>query len=964
MVLGIILFFALHYIGNTIPYDLARQRFADEFAAHQTADGAARYFSGERPLFDYEFCDISVMVMTGARRDSSGNPLVDAIHLKTSRIKVKPGEAGGFDIHYCAVLYAASGGAELPESPVKSRYWWGSKAALSILLRFLSVYDIHQLILIATYMAWALLAASLLLMGWRILLTAAPLIILGALFSGIGYFADITNGLPYLWALLAASVLALLLLRPRTARWAPRFCFIAGMVSAYLWYSDGHTALAMFLIGLIAWLGYSRLKQSAPIRRAAACIALYIAAFAICVALGQAVKMAVVEWATDYSGWGVAQSFFGNVSYRLGQTGTGTLADIIGDEPNYEITDCDGCNESGWQRFPIIRDIRGFWIMNTFGIPAGNLLGAYSALALAGAVAVAVWEARQGQKELRRRLLWLGALALLASVQFFLPNDMGFRNSRLAIILLATCWIALALAVPQMNRRALTAAAATAAACLAAIVGVAAYWHIDANRVIANNPPVISADFDVYHSNGRLIYIKEDCSRVDIGPQFFLHLTPQNTDDLPDERRGFSFDNLDFNFQEHRRWALGKCVAVVDLPDYDIVSVNTGQHLHAERVWGGKFPLNLPKADLESARAAVAAGPPLARGVFDVYRDGNQLVYLKESCRPADTQHHFYLHLIPHSVTDLPPGRRRHGFDNFDFVFADRGGIFEGQCLAVVGLPGYEIATVKTGQFTPGPKQVWSVEFALDVPKAVLESRRAEYAAATAGTPLSRGVFDIYRRENQLTYIKENCQPSDTHPRFYLHITPWEVSDLPSGRRGYGFDSVNFELVHYGALFDGKCMATVELPGYNIATVKTGQFTSGGGKVWAVEFALDVPQAVIESRRGEYAAAMAGTPLIRGVFDVYRNGNRLIYIKENCQPADTQPRFYLHLIPRNVNDLPSGRGQHGFDNLNFDFLEQGTLFDGKCLATVELPDYEIAAIQTGQYIPGGSRIWQAEFPYR
>ena len=54
MVLGIILFLTLHYIGNGIPYDLAKQRFADEFVAHQTGDGAAaRYFSGERPLFDY-----------------------------------------------------------------------------------------------------------------------------------------------------------------------------------------------------------------------------------------------------------------------------------------------------------------------------------------------------------------------------------------------------------------------------------------------------------------------------------------------------------------------------------------------------------------------------------------------------------------------------------------------------------------------------------------------------------------------------------------------------------------------------------------------------------------------------------------------------------------------------------------------------------------------------------------------
>ena len=845
MVLGIILFFTLHYIGNTIPYDLARQRFAEEFAAHQTGDGAARYFGGERPLFNWEFCDISVKVMAGARRDSSGNPLVDAIRLKNFRIKVKPGEAGpagGFYRYYCAVLYAASGGAELFEFPAKPRYWWGSKAALSILLRFLSVYDIHQLILIAAYMAWALLASSLLLMGWRTLLTVAPLLILGALFSGVGYFADITNGLPYLWILLAASALALLLLRPKTARWAPLFCFITGMVSAYLWFFDGHTALAMVLIGLIAWLGYARLKRSAPIRRAAACLALYLAAFAICIALGQGVKVAVVEWATDYSGWGIARGFFQIVSARLDRTGAETVAGITGDETT-DIISCPGCGEPGWQRLPIIRDIRGYWVMLPLGLPAGNLLNAYSALALAAAVAVAIWRARRGQTELGRGLLWLGALALLASVHFFLPNDTPFRNARFAFLLLAICWIALALAVPRMNRRTLTATAATAAAGIAAAIGLAAYWHLDANRVIAQIPPVISADFDVYHSNGQLTYIKEDCNRADTRTMFFLHLTPHNADDLPHERRELGFDNLDFSFQERRRWVLGKCVAAIGLPDYDIAYISTGQYIYdAGTVWGGKFPL--------------------------------------------------------------------------------------------------------------------------DATDAALESARSEYAAATAGTLLARGVFDVYRDGNRLTYIKENCGPADTQPRFYLHITPWEVSDLPSGRRGYGFDSVNFELVHHGALFDGKCMATVELPHYNIATVKTGQFTSGGGNVWAVEFALDVPQAVIESRRAEYAAVTAGTPLIRNVFDVYRNGNRLTYVKENCRAMDTQARFYLHLISQDVHDLPPDRQQHGFDNLNFDFVEQGAMFDGKCLATVELPDYEIATIQTGQFTPDGSRIWQAEFPYR
>ena len=614
------------------------------------------------------------------------------------------------------------------------------------------------------------------------------------------------------------------------------------MVSAYLWLFDGHNALALFLIGLVAWQGYARLKRSAPIRRAAACLALYIAAFALCVALGQGVKVAVVEWATDYSGWDVARAFFQTVSYHLERAGAETIAGITSDETDH-VWACEGCGEPGWQQLPIIRDFRGYWMLLPLGIPAGNLLSAYSALGLALAVAVAIRRARRGQKELGRGLLWLGALALLASVQFFLPSDIPFRNARFAFLLLAICWIALALALPRMNRRALTATAATAAIGLAAIVAIAAYWHIDANRVVAQNPPVISDDFDVYHSDGRLTYIKEDCSWVDARTRFFLHLTPQNPDDLPDKRQELGFDNLDFSFKERQRWVLGKCVAVANLPDY-------------------------------------------------------------------------------------------------------------------------AIAYISAGHFTPGAGKVWSGDFPLNATEAALQSLRAEYAAATAGTFLSFGVFDLYRHGNRLTYIKEICRAADTQPRFYLHLTPENVTDLPPDRRQHGFDNLDFNFVHQsGGMFDGKCLATINLPDYGIETIQTGQFTAAG-RIWSSEFAINIPQAILESRRAEYAAGTAGTPLSRGVFDVYRDGDRLVYIKENCRAMDTQARFYLHLIPRDVNDLPSGRQRHGFDNLNFGFVDQGTLFDGKCLATVELPRYEIAAIQTGQFNPDGSRIWQAEFPYR
>ena len=89
---------------------------------------------------------------------------------------------------------------------------------------------------------------------------------------------------------------------------------------------------------------------------------------------------------------------------------------------------------------------------------------------------------------------------------------------------------------------------------------------------------------------------------------------------------------------------------------------------------------------------------------------------------------------------------------------------------------------------------------------------------------------------------------------------------------------------------------------------------------------------------------------IDSVFDVYRHKDKLVYLKEPCTPDDTEEGFYLHLIPVDEDDLPASRKQYGFDNYDFVFSQYGMHFDGKCMASVPLPQYEIARIRTGQYI--------------
>ena len=104
--------------------------------------------------------------------------------------------------------------------------------------------------------------------------------------------------------------------------------------------------------------------------------------------------------------------------------------------------------------------------------------------------------------------------------------------------------------------------------------------------------------------------------------------------------------------------------------------------------------------------------------------------------------------------------------------------------------------------------------------------------------------------------------------------------------------------------------------------------------------------------------------LMSSDFDVYYRKNALFYIKENCTNDDLRPHFFLHLVPGDKDALSDDRKQYGFDNLDFSFDAHGALFDEQCIAIRAIPDYGIATIRTGQYIPGeGHRIWEATYHF-
>ena len=231
--------------------------------------------------------------------------------------------------------------------------------------------------------------------------------------------------------------------------------------------------------------------------------------------------------------------------------------------------------------------------------------------------------------------------------------------------------------------------------------------------------PAIRSQFDIFISDGALRYTKDECSPDDTAAPFYLHLIPAAADSLPAAQREYGHDNRDFSWGglANRGRAVAfddKCIATVELPDYAIHGIRTGQHIpDAGRLWGGEFYTQAYYAAQASELAAQAVEPPAAQDFFSVYHSNDALTYIRENCAPADTAAPFYLHIIPSDAHNLPAAQQEHGFDNRDFEFGPAGGVqYAGRCLVQAPLPDYAIDRIRTGQYQPETGRLWTAEFA------------------------------------------------------------------------------------------------------------------------------------------------------------------------------------------------------------------------------------------------------------
>ena len=395
---------------------------------------------------------------------------------------------------------------------------------------------------------------------------------------------------------------------------------------------------------------------------------------------------------------------------------------------------------------------------------------------------------------------------------------------------------------------------------------------------------------------------------------------------LPDAARARIIGNLGFEFYlaaTRESWA------------------RSAVAIHRTRVYNNTILTLERKDDLQAVYDATREREPVAVAAFDVHQLDGSVALVMEPCAPAFIERvGATLRVTPVDLGDLPPWREGKRQEPRRFGFAEYGAFFDGKCVASLPLPGYPIADFRL---------VWHPNLMTDG-----EGQEAMRRAQEEGRLLTRAEYDIRLVANELVYVQEECDPLGTEHPFQVSVFPDHAADSPEGRGG---ELLYFDFLRHGALLeDGTCVALFPLPDYPVAGIRTAQYVEGSGDLWAAAFSANP-----ERHQAAYRAVEGSAPVARGAFDLHSLDGDLVYVKEPCEQADTEARFFLHIVPERLGDLPEARRELGFDNLDFWFFLNGAWFDGQCAARVKLPSYPIASVRTGQFVGGAGEIWSAEF---
>ena len=236
-------------------------------------------------------------------------------------------------------------------------------------------------------------------------------------------------------------------------------------------------------------------------------------------------------------------------------------------------------------------------------------------------------------------------------------------------------------------------------------------------------------------------------------------------------------------------------------------------------------------------------------------------------------------------------------------------------------------------------------------------------------------ILDERAQEGDAVYVSQWEVPLVTfykkerpHNYFYGRVVCWEssgrgcVSGVFAEMFGAFGDAPRIWMIHTASVETQKELIE-RSPEMRVEEVVSRGWTTLHLITGHEKYAADVA----ESGLAMYETATSATPF-PPLYNLHIQDHTLHYSKQPCAPADTELRFFLHIHPWDVNDLRESRRIHGFDNLDFDFHEHGSLADNRCDIRRALPEYPINRIDTGQFIwdastSSGWNIWEVEIPY-
>ena len=498
----------------------------------------------------------------------------------------------------------------------------------------------------------------------------------------------------------------------------------------------------------------------------------------------------------------------------------------------------------------------------------------------------------------------------------------------------------LATAFPQARLRAAVygAAGAGAAATLASMALIHPNEHVYFNALVDRvTPERLRTQYQMdYYGHPMRQALERLVDNPHVLPeqsvvtaQFAHRMTMENLDILPDAARARIAEDIS---------------AVAIVPDQmGREWSRSNRVLGRVRVYGNTLFTIESKPDLQTVYESTRERKPAIDAAFAIHRMDDSLALVMEPCAPAFIENvNATLRATPADRGDLPPWREGKRYERRGFLFPEHGAFFNGKCVALLQMPAYPIADFML-VLRPEP-----------LPREA--ARAAMHRAKDDGQLLARSAYDLYLADNELVYVQERCDPLETEHPFRVSVFS-DIVDDSRRRRGWDREIHEFDFHERGALLeDGACVALFPLPDYSIAAIRTAQYVEGGDDVWSAAFSANP-----EPYRTAHRAVKGRDPLARGAFDLHLLDGDLMYVKEPCEQADTKAKFFLHVVPERVSDLPEERRQLGWDNLDFRFFLNGAWFDGKCAARVPLPDYPIASVRTGQFVVRAGEIWSEEF---